>query len=333
MGMDAASHGALAVISSLSCCLLFAVGRWHLRRRRRRQSVAAPTCGARDPRVNRQKPQQPRRDKTAARLEWWQRLNEIKPELTIPELPPEAPVPDGKAAAPAAYTAVANLAYDRLGRGRDWLVRDSDYVVAPGSVPAHAAIKSQVNAALVKLAEEHLGPDFATSMSRDPRRIVLLLDTPNYGTLRELASRWPELQCCQQVIVPQADLGHYFDMLRGSHFYPGVRAQRLDHWLCANAVFGFQSQIAFFDYECRLAGAIQARLCPAADVMRYFRFGYPAKPVSIFGLTVGLEEPAGTPEEVDAFVRYEASLSNYAVKLVGSWKYRMVTLLYIVRRI
>ena len=38
---------------------------------------------------------------------------------------------------------------------------------------------------------------------------------------------------------------------------------------------------AFFDYECRLIGARSARLCPAADVMRYFRFGYPAKPRAV----------------------------------------------------
>lgn len=77
-------------------------------------------------------------DKAAARLEWWQRLNDLKPPLTLPEprctpgpLPPEPPV----------YHAVVALAQDRLARGRDWLVRDSDYgAKAP---PAHGAIKAR----------------------------------------------------------------------------------------------------------------------------------------------------------------------------------------------
>ena len=55
----------------------------------------------------------------------------------------------------------------------------------------------------------------------------------------------------------------------------------LDHWLCANSSVGFRCLAAFFDYECRLIGARSAKLCPAADVMRYFRFGYPAKPRAV----------------------------------------------------
>lgn len=94
--------------------------------------------------------------------------------------------------------------------------------------------------------------------------------------------------------MPQADLHHYYEMLRCSEFYPGVRSQRhllantalwphqgLDHWLCANHSIGFKVLGAFLDYECRLIGARTARLCPAADLMRYFRWGYPAKP-SVF---------------------------------------------------
>merc|ERR1712048_812465 len=120
--------------------------------------------------------------------------------------------------------------------------------------------------------------------------------------------------------------------IRDAGFYPGVRAQRLDHWLCANHSLGLKSVAAFLDFECRLVGALSARLCPALDVMRYFRFGYPAEPVSVFALTVGLEEPASTPEEVDAFVRWEAALNGYDAELREVWKYRMVTLLYVVRR-
>jgi len=66
--------------------------------------------------------------------------------------------------------------------------------------------------------------------------------------------------------------------------------------------------------------------------MRYFRHGYPAEPASVLALTVGLEDPAATPEAVDAFVRCEAALNGYAVELLQTWKYRMVSLLYVVRR-
>ena len=56
-------------------------------------------------------------------------------------------------------------------------------------------------------------------------------------------------------------------------------------------------------------GGRSARLCPAADVMRFFRFGYPAD-VCVLAFTVGLEDPAPTAEEVDAFVRCEATLNG-----------------------
>jgi len=262
-------------------------------------------------------------------LEWWQRLNEVKPALVIPELRPWAGSPLALGEAPKAHKDVVALAQDRLTRGRDWLVRDSDY----GPTPTHSNIKAQVNPALVRAVRAALGEEgLAKYLATDPRRVVLLLDTPRYGTLRHLVDAWPALRCCQQVVIPQADLGHYFEMMRGGEFYPGVRAQRLDHWLCANAGLGLRCPLAFLDFECRLAGALSARLCPAADVMRYFRFGYPAEPASVLALTVGLEEPAVTPEAVDAFVRWEAALNGYKADLVETWKYRMVTLLYIVRR-
>mmetsp|Transcript_46327 Transcript_46327/g.143498 ORF Transcript_46327/g.143498 Transcript_46327/m.143498 type:complete len:384 (-) Transcript_46327:44-1195(-) len=288
------------------------------------EAPAAPGHGAARPRS-----QQPSRNKGAERLEWWQRLNQVKPELLLPEL--QGAGPQGlraSAAAPEAYREVARVAGERLGRGRDWLVRDSDY----GEAPAHSAVKAKVNAALRAAVAEVFGAALPQRLAEDPRRLLLLLDTPQYGTLRELVAAFPQLQCSQQVVIPQADLKHYFEMVRGSEFYPGVRAQRLDHWLCANAGLGLRCLAAFLDFECRLVGALSARLCPAADVMRYFRFGYPAEPVSVLALTVGLESPAATPEDVDAFVRWEAALNGYSAELRQVWKYRMVSLLYVVRR-
>jgi len=276
-------------------------------------------------------PAKPRRDKGSERLEWWQRLNEVKPELTLPELQ------DGGAealelageAVPAAYLAAVQEAMKRLKKGKDWVVRDSDY----GTAPTHAAVKAKVNAALVSTMTEVLGPTLPEQLAQDPRRVLLLLDTPQYGTLRGIVASYPRLGCCQQVVIPQADLRHYFEMVRGGEFYPGVRAQRLDHWLCANAAVGLRCLASFLDFECRLVGALSARICPAADVMRFFRLGYPAEPVSVLALTVGLEAPAERPEEVDDFVRWEAALNGYSAELRQAWRYRLVTLLYVIRRV
>lgn len=261
--------------------------------------------------------------KGTARLEWWQRLQALKPELRLPKAPA---APEG-CGVPRAWQAVEKMVKERSESGRDWLVRDSDY----GDVPAHSAVKKRVNGALLAAIQRVFGESLCEQLMSDSRKVLLILDTPQYGTLGELVAGYPGLQCCQQVIIPQADLRHYFEMLREGGFYPGVRAQRLDHWLCANAQRGFRCQAAFLDYECRLAGARSARLCPAADIMRYFRFGYPGD-VSVLCITVGLEEPASTPEEVDAFVRWEALLSGYEAELQETWKYRMVSLLYVVRK-
>lgn len=277
-----------------------------------------------------------KKNKTAERLKWWQQINEVKPVLTLPALqtsPSSAPYElddssEGCQTLSAIHKAVASIAEDRLNRGKDWLVRDSDY----GAMPAHATVKAKVNAALINTIEKVVGNGLPDELARDPHKILLLLDTPQYGTLSEIVAKFPGLRCCQQIVVPQADLGHYFEMIRSGQFYPGVRAQRLDHWLCANSGLGFHCVAAFLDFEIRLVGSLSARLCPAADIMRYFRFGYPAEPTSVLALTVGLEEPAATPERVDAFVRYEAALNGYSIELLETWKFRMVTMLYVIRR-
>lgn len=261
--------------------------------------------------------------KGTARLRWWQELNQVKPELVLPDH-----LQNSEGLEVAAHQAVEAIAYERLKHGRDWLVRDSDYG-AGGKVPTHGAIKEKVNPAFARCIQEVCQGDVMKCLA-DSKNIILVLDTPMYGTLRELVKMGPELRYCQQVVMPQADLHHYFEMVRNSEFYPGVRSQRLDHWLCANASVGFHCLGAFFDYECRLIGARSAKLCPAADVMRYFRFRYPAAPRSVFAITVGLEEPAPTPEDVDAFVKHEAQLNGYRAELKEIWKYRMATFLYII---
>mmetsp|Transcript_150720 Transcript_150720/g.420126 ORF Transcript_150720/g.420126 Transcript_150720/m.420126 type:complete len:352 (+) Transcript_150720:93-1148(+) len=290
------------------------------RKSRKQQPIPEPSTGA----VHLgQKP----RDKGRERLEWWQRLNEVKPALILPD--PRQVRHQGVRGndEPAVYRSVVDIVKERLGAGKDWLVRDSQY----GEAPAHSAVKAKVNSAIVGAVLETFGESLAEQLAADFRRVVLLLDTPLYRTLHELAAAVPRLRFCPQVVIPQADLRHYFEMIRGGPFHVGVRAQRLDHWLCANAELGLRCLVAFLDFECRLVGARSARLCPAADVMRYFRLGYPAEPESVLAITVGLEDPAPTPEDVDAFVRWEAHINGYEAELKETWKYRMVSLLYIVR--
>lgn len=55
------------------------------------------------------------------------------------------------------------------------------------------------------------------------------------------------------------------------------------------------------------------------------------RPKTREAITVGLEEPAPSVEDVDAFIRQEAELSGYKAELKEVWKYRMATLLYVIR--
>lgn len=301
------------LLASLAALLL---ALWRRRRRQSRADVAGASEAQEVDVVTDSR-------KGSARLRWWQELNQVKPDLVLPDH-----LRNSEGLEVAAHRAVEAIAFERLKHGRDWLVRDSDYG-AGERPPTHAAIKDKVNPAFARLTLEICDGDVMGGLA-DSKKILLVLDTPMYGTLRELVKVTPELRFCQQVVMPQADLHHYFEMVRNSEFYPGVRSQRLDHWLCANSSVGFRCLGAFFDYECRLIGARSARLCPAADVMRYFRFGYPAKPRAVFALTVGLEDPAPTCDAVDAFVRHEAQLNGYRAELKEVWKYRMATFLYVI---
>ena len=65
-----------------------------------------------------------------------------------------------------------------------------------------------------------------------------------------------------EVIIPQYDLGHYVQMIGSEDVYAGVRLQRLDHWLCANATKGLRVLGFFGDYETAFAGHAEKRISP-----------------------------------------------------------------------
>ena len=69
-----------------------------------------------------------------------------------------------------------------------------------------------------------------------------------------------------------------------------------------------------------------------ADVMRFFRYGYPSPSGCVLCVTVGLwPGELSTLESVRAAILCEALAAGYEARLVRQWEYRMVALLFHVR--
>lgn len=85
-----------------------------------------------------------------------------------------------------------------------------------------------------------------------PRRVLLLLEAPSYGTTKALCAAVPGLAAALgNVCVPQADPIHYAAMVADPKgLLLNVRCQRLDEWLCANSGLGLKVPIFFADFEC-----------------------------------------------------------------------------------
>ena len=106
----------------------------------------------------------------------------------------------------------------------------------------------------------------------------------------------------------------------------------------------------------QVLGNTQEVLCPLADVMRYFRCGFPSDDApSILAITVGTwphekknkvnpnnktrsswpfpGEPLATTAEIEVAVCTEASAAGYSLTLLRRWDYRLVTLLYRVENV
>ena len=254
----------------------------------------------------------------------WLSLNAHAKALELP--PPLQPARD------SAHAAVCRAVEARVGRGREWVLRSSHYTHGKAAHP-HFRIKREVNAWLARTSAEVLGGDLATRLRQDPSEIVLLLEAPSFGTTTALAARCGEaLLRSPQVVCPQADLAQYVQMVGDGDISVGVRAQRLDHWLCANKARGLRVVVAFFDFETRALGSRNEALCPMADVMRFFRYGYAAADC-VFCVTVGLwPGELSSTAAVDAAVQCEARAAGFEVRLVRKWEYRMVALLYVLRR-
>ena len=106
----------------------------------------------------------------------------------------------------------------------------------------------------------------------------------------------------------------------------------------------------------QVLGNTQELLCPLADIMRYFRCGFPADDApSVLAITVGTwphekqnvvnpnnktrsawpypGQPLTTTAEIELAVCTEAGAAGYSLTLLRRWDYRLVTLLYRVEKI
>ena len=269
-----------------------------------------------------------RMSKAQRHMSEWVELNMHAPTL---ELPPLA-VSMG-----AEHAAVCQVVESRLSNrsGKQWVLRTSQYGHGQATHP-HWRVKLEVNGWIARTAEALLCPSggcLASRLRLSSSEIILVLDAPSFGTTRALAARCGcGLLSSPQVICPQADLGQYLQMIGDGEVSVGVRAQRLDHWLCANRARGLQVVCAFLDFETRALGRRDQALCPMADVMRFFRYGYPSPSGCVLCVTVGLwPGELSTLESVRAAILCEALAAGYEARLVRQWEYRMVALLVHVR--
>eukprot|EP00392_Amoebophrya_sp_AT5.2_P002191 g2196.t1 len=194
-------------------------------------------------------------------------------------------------------------------------------------------------------------------MAEDWRNIVLAIDSPELNTSRTLLNhnraRTSEKKGIaegeddpgvaaaarpSQIHVPQYDQRHYLKMIHAHHDANGLK--RLDHWLICNRGLGYQCALFFADMEGNLVGHKEKRLCPAKDVMRWFRYGYARRggeisvevddgnyshypAVSVLAVTLDLRDGRfGVADLVD-FVVEEGRVNNYEVNVLKEWSYGM----------
>ena len=273
--------------------------------------------------------------KAQKHVEAWEKLNCTDDSLA--KLPPSH-----QPCANDVHANVCKAVEERVecrGSGsRDWLVLTSHYAHGQSAHP-HAAVKREVNMRIAQMLREICGAEtLAQRLRRCPEELVLVLDAPSFGTCRAIASvcGGASLLHSPQLVVPQADLGQYFAMVRNAQVRVGVVAQRLDHWLICRREDVHSRNLrclcAFFDYECRALGSRSEALCPMADLMRYFRCGFPSDE-SVLAITVGLWPGVlGTCESVIAAVKEEAHCAGFDATLVEKWEYRLVALVFRLRR-
>lgn len=251
------------------------------------------------------------------------RLEALCPELSV------GTVEWSPSEAPEGYRTVASelVAREAKGSGKAWAERRSMYA---GSAESRA-VKERMNAAIIEAIAAIHGDGLPPFLAADPRRVLVVLDAPCRGTSKAVLRRWPRLgDVCHQIVVPQMDALHYREFIADGP-YLGVRAQRLDHWLCSNRGRGFQCVALVADFETRLLGRLQERLVPAQDLMRFFRFRYAGRAPGdrcVLALTVSLRPPVHEPRTVVEFVEHEARLSGYRAEVRRVEKYHLAWFLF-----
>ena len=164
----------------------------------------------------------------------------------------------------------------RRAKRREPLTIDSAYDVA-GSGGRPAEVKVEMNAAVCD-ALRRCDPDLESWIKADTRHILLVIDSPMLGSAAALVAAFPGLANSQQIVIPQYDTAHYVQSINSPlpNAYVGVRMQRLDQWLCANASRKFQCRLFLADVESAFLGHQNRQLCPADDLLRYLRYGFAA---------------------------------------------------------
>lgn len=180
--------------------------------------------------------------------------------------------------------------------------------------------------------------ELSSRLRNNPNEILLTLDTPLFGTTKSLLRAFPDLSSsgglCSQIVVPQADVLHYFQSIqsvieeRSMNFRVNVICQRLDHWLCASSQLGITTLLSYFDFECTFQGNSATRMSPALDIMRYFRFGYPSRSRSLLVLTIKLRTPFACLADIHDFVIVEGARCGYKVNVVRVWASSLTTVMY-----
>jgi hypothetical protein len=193
---------------------------------------------------------------------------------------------------------------------KDWLDLPTSF---PYKDAASAETKHDINHAI---AEELIEMKTSQRLKSNSKNILLILDAPTFGTTRTILKSYPSLEeTLHQIVIPQADVSHYFQMIRGDQGQPyaNIRCQRLDHWLCANANFGFQCICVYLDYECTFQGNGNSKVSPMLDIQRFFRLKYPAngEGYSLLVLTIKLRGEMNRIEFIDCFIEVEAELNGY----------------------
>jgi hypothetical protein len=209
-----------------------------------------------------------------------QALAAIPAPLRVPAATPSRQLPSAE---PSAGVLRLQAELERRHKGgkrrakrREPLTIDSAYdVTGEGGRPAE--VKVEMNAAVCE-ALRRCGGDLESWVAADTRHLLLVIDSPALGSAAALLAAFPGLANSQQVVIPQYDMAHYIQTINTEmrDMYIGVRLQRLDHWLCANANRGFRCRLFLADVESAFLGHQNRQLCPADDLLRYLRYGYAA---------------------------------------------------------